>query len=104
LARQFAADPLSAVEPGRSKVSKVLFSRPSADFAALGRHPASSGRLPRAALPRSNGLRPALTKTNELNAGTSRRDGDSLTQLKVQSKIESFPSSLLTQRERQVLF
>jgi DNA-binding CsgD family transcriptional regulator len=53
-------------------------------------------------MPRSNGLRPALT--NELTASSSRRDSNSLTHRKVQSTIENFPSSLLTQRERQVLF
>jgi len=33
-----------------------------------------------------------------------RRDSDNLTHRKVQSTIENFASSLLTQRERQVLF
>jgi DNA-binding CsgD family transcriptional regulator len=43
-------------------------------------------------------------KHHELTAAVSRRDSDNLTHRKVQSTIENFASSLLTQRERQVLF
>lgn len=46
----------------------------------------------------------AATKHHELTAIVSRRDADNLTHRKVQSTIENFASSLLTQRERQVLF
>ena len=43
-------------------------------------------------------------KHHELTNAASRRDADNLTHRKVQSTIENFASSLLTQRERQVLF
>lgn len=43
-------------------------------------------------------------KHHELTAAASRGESDSLTHRKVQSTIENFGSSLLTQRERQVLF
>jgi DNA-binding CsgD family transcriptional regulator len=43
-------------------------------------------------------------KHHELTAAPSQRDSDNLTHRKVQSTIENFASSLLTRRERQVLF
>lgn len=46
----------------------------------------------------------AAVKHHELTAAASRRESDNLTHRKVQSTIENFGSSLLTQRERQVLF
>jgi len=46
----------------------------------------------------------SATRHHELTAAASRRDSDNLTHRKVQSTIENFASSLLTQRERQVLF
>lgn len=46
----------------------------------------------------------SAAKHHELTAAASRRDTDSLTHRKVQSTIENFASSILTQRERQVLF
>jgi DNA-binding CsgD family transcriptional regulator len=46
----------------------------------------------------------SASKHHELTAAASRRDTDNLTHRKVQSTIENFASSLLTQRERQVLF
>ena len=46
----------------------------------------------------------SAAKHHELAAAASRRDTDNLTHRKVQSTIENFASSLLTQRERQVLF
>jgi DNA-binding CsgD family transcriptional regulator len=46
----------------------------------------------------------SAAKHHELTAAASRRDSDNLTHRKVQSTIENFASSLLTQRERQVLF
>jgi DNA-binding CsgD family transcriptional regulator len=46
----------------------------------------------------------SAAKHHELTAAASRRDSDKLTHRKVQSTIENFASSLLTQRERQVLF
>ena len=46
----------------------------------------------------------SAAKHHELTAAASRRDADSQTHRKVQSTIENFASSLLTQRERQVLF
>ena len=46
----------------------------------------------------------SAAKHHELTAAVSRRDTDSLTHRKVQNTIENFASSLLTQRERQVLF
>jgi len=46
----------------------------------------------------------AAAKHHELTSAASRRDTDNLTHRKVQSTIENFASSLLTQRERQVLF
>lgn len=46
----------------------------------------------------------AAAKHHALTAATSRREVDTLTHRKVQSTIENFASSLLTQRERQVLF
>jgi DNA-binding CsgD family transcriptional regulator len=46
----------------------------------------------------------AAAKHHELTTAALRRDSDSLTHRKVQSTIENFASSLLTQRERQVLF
>ncbi len=46
----------------------------------------------------------SAAKHHELTAAVSRRDTDNLTHRKVQSTIENFASSLLTQRERQVLF
>lgn len=46
----------------------------------------------------------SAAKHHELSAAASRRDTDNLTHRKVQSTIENFASSLLTQRERQVLF
>lgn len=46
----------------------------------------------------------STAKHHELTAAVSRRDTDNLTHRKVQSTIENFASSLLTQRERQVLF
>lgn len=46
----------------------------------------------------------AAAKHHELTALAPRRDADNLTHQKVQSTIENFASSLLTQRERQVLF
>ncbi len=46
----------------------------------------------------------ATAKHHELTASPVRRDADNLTHRKVQSTIENFASSLLTQRERQVLF
>lgn len=55
-----------------------------------------------------NIVRPVIfasaAKHHELTAAASRRDTDSLTHRKVQSTIENFARSLLTQRERQVLF
>jgi DNA-binding CsgD family transcriptional regulator len=46
----------------------------------------------------------AAAKHHALTAASSRREVDTLTHRKVQSTIENFASSLLTQRERQVLF
>ena len=46
----------------------------------------------------------ATAKHHELTAAASSRDTDQQTHRKVQSTIEHFASSLLTQRERQVLF
>ena len=46
----------------------------------------------------------SAARHHELTAAASRRDGDNLTHRKVQSTIENFARSLLTQRERQVLF
>lgn len=46
----------------------------------------------------------SAAKHHELTSAASRRDTDNLTHRKVQSTIENFASSLLTQRERQVLF
>ena len=46
----------------------------------------------------------AAARHHELTVAPSRRDTDNLTHQKVQSTIENFASSLLTQRERQVLF
>jgi len=46
----------------------------------------------------------AAARHHELTAAASRRDSDNLTHRKVQSTIENFARSLLTQRERQVLF
>lgn len=46
----------------------------------------------------------AAAKHHELTAAALRRETDNLTHRKVQSTIENFASSLLTQRERQVLF
>ena len=46
----------------------------------------------------------ATAKHHELTVAASSRDIDKLTHRKVQSTIENFASSLLTQRERQVLF
>lgn len=46
----------------------------------------------------------AAARHHDLTAAALRRDIDSLTHRKVQSTIENFASSLLTQRERQVLF
>lgn len=46
----------------------------------------------------------SAAKHHELTAAASRRDTDKLTHRKVQSTIGNFTSSLLTQRERQVLF
>ena len=46
----------------------------------------------------------AAAKHHELTAAASRRDSDTLTHGKVQSTIRNFASSLLTRRERQVLF
>lgn len=46
----------------------------------------------------------SASRHHELTAAASRRDTDNLTHRKVQSTIENFASSLLTQRERQVLF
>lgn len=46
----------------------------------------------------------AAAKHHALTAESSRREIDTLTHRKVQSTIEHFASSLLTQRERQVLF
>lgn len=46
----------------------------------------------------------AASKHHELTATVSRRDADKLTHRKVQSTIENFASSLLTPRERRVLF
>ena len=46
----------------------------------------------------------SAAKHHELTLATSQRDIDTLTHRKVQSTIENFASSLLTQRERQVLF
>lgn len=46
----------------------------------------------------------SAARHHELTAAASRRDTDNLTHRKVQSTIENFASSLLTQRERQVLF
>jgi len=46
----------------------------------------------------------SAAKHHELTAMATRRDSDNLTHRKVQSTIENFASSLLTQRERQVLF
>ena len=46
----------------------------------------------------------SAAKHHELTAAAARRDTDNLTHRKVQSTIENFASSLLTQRERQVLF
>jgi DNA-binding CsgD family transcriptional regulator len=43
-------------------------------------------------------------KHHELTAAASGRDADKLTHRKVQSTIKNFASSILTQRERQVLF
>jgi DNA-binding CsgD family transcriptional regulator len=46
----------------------------------------------------------SAARHHELTAAASRRDTDNQTHRKVQSTIENFASSLLTQRERQVLF
>ncbi|WP_394790198.1 LuxR C-terminal-related transcriptional regulator [Rhodoferax sp.] len=46
----------------------------------------------------------SASKHHELTAAASRRDTDNLTHHKVRSTIENFASSLLTRRERQVLF
>lgn len=46
----------------------------------------------------------AASKHHELTAAALKRDADTLTHRKVQSTIEHFASSLLTRRERQVLF
>jgi DNA-binding CsgD family transcriptional regulator len=46
----------------------------------------------------------AAGKHHELTATASRRDTDNVTHRKVKSTIENFASSLLTRRERQVLF
>lgn len=46
----------------------------------------------------------ATARHHALTAAPSGRDSDNLTHRKVQSTIENFASSLLTQRERQVLF
>ena len=46
----------------------------------------------------------SAAKHHEHAAAAQRRDTDNLTHRKVQSTIENFASSLLTQRERQVLF
>jgi len=46
----------------------------------------------------------AAAKHHALTAVAPRREADNLTHQKVQSTIENFASSLLTQRERQVLF
>lgn len=46
----------------------------------------------------------AATKHYELTSAASQKDSDSLTHKKVQATIQNFASSLLTQRERQVLF
>jgi DNA-binding CsgD family transcriptional regulator len=46
----------------------------------------------------------AVAKHHELTTGGAHRDSDNLTHRKVQSTIENFASSLLTRRERQVLF
>ncbi len=46
----------------------------------------------------------AAAKHHELTATAAQRDSDSLTHRKVQSTIENFASSLLTKREREVLF
>ena len=46
----------------------------------------------------------SAARHHELTAAASQRDTDNLTHRKVQAAIENFASSLLTQRERQVLF
>jgi DNA-binding CsgD family transcriptional regulator len=46
----------------------------------------------------------AAGRHHELTVAASRREGDNQTHRQVQSTIENFASSLLTQRERQVLF
>lgn len=46
----------------------------------------------------------ACTRHHALTAATTGRDADALTHRKVQSTIDNFASSLLTQREREVLF
>ena len=46
----------------------------------------------------------STAKHHELTVAASSRDSDKLTHRKVQSTIRNFGSSLLTQRERQVLF
>lgn len=46
----------------------------------------------------------AAAKHHELTAASAARASDQITHRKVQSTIENFASSLLTQRERQVLF
>lgn len=46
----------------------------------------------------------ATAKHHELTVAASGRDTDTLMHLKVQSTIKNFASSILTQRERQVLF
>jgi len=46
----------------------------------------------------------AAAKQHELTSAVLRRDTDTLTHRKVQNTIENFARSLLTQRERQVLF
>ena len=46
----------------------------------------------------------SAAKHHELSAAAARRDTDNLTHRKVQNTIQNFASSLLTQRERQVLF
>jgi DNA-binding CsgD family transcriptional regulator len=46
----------------------------------------------------------AAAKHHELTLSAALRDSDSLTHRKVQSTIENFASSLLTRREREVLF
>jgi DNA-binding CsgD family transcriptional regulator len=46
----------------------------------------------------------AAAKHHELTAAASRRETDNLTHRKVQSTMDNFASSLLTHRERQVLF